>query len=550
MKRFFEILFSTALIGVMFACEAELSPITIKPDPVFDKTGLYTVNTISIYDEQETVVNISRIYGLSKELDLTIGVDETLLTEYNNLNGTNYQLMPAEYYDFPSAIKLNKTDKVVELPVVIKPKALAAKGISTANNYVLPLSLNASSVEVEDKGDAAQVLLIPNIVKPTFTVKVPEENFSLSFIRDVLLPQTVEIEATSNFTTIDANMVTYEADATAVEVYNDANDVDYKLLPSEYYKVNTGVLDPETMNYKTSITFTCGKMESDDIFLLPLVMASDVYQIQQKEPIYVLVQLNTLKMWVTGADQVVVNKSGNGKISVEMNAPISNEQPVKLTVDNSLVESYNAANNTSFIPFDPSKVSVSTEAITAGEKKVDVSYQVDLTSMPFDGSDSYLLALVLDESELFTGTQVENNVIYIQPFRTLAGDYDKEIWGEEKGNRVTAPAIYLAGTNGWPASRNEKAQKYCINYNQTWSGGVIHFNILDEFVDGYPNRRKLGDFIDRGEGNNGHGYDPVIDNGSWVDIKTGVVHFDLKVVDNAYSNVGGFPIQYNFTPGF
>lgn len=550
MKRFFEILFSTALIGVMFACEAELSPITIKPDPVFDKTGLYTVNTISIYDEQETVVNISRIYGLSKELDLTIGVDETLLTEYNNLNGTNYQLMPAEYYDFPSAIKLNKTDKVVELPVVIKPKALAAKGISTANNYVLPLSLNASSVEVEDKGDAAQVLLIPNIVKPTFTVKVPEENFSLSFIRDVLLPQTVEIEATSNFTTIDANMVTYEADATAVEVYNDANDVDYKLLPSEYYKVNTGVLDPETMNYKTSITFTCGKMESDDIFLLPLVMASDVYQIQQKEPIYVLVQLNTLKMWVTGADQVVVNKSGNGKISVEMNAPISNEQPVKLTVDNSLVESYNAANNTSFIPFDPSKVNVSTEAITAGEKKVDVSYQVDLTSMPFDGTDSYLLALVLDESELFTGTKVESGVIYIQPFRTLAGDYEKEIWGEEKNNRITAPAIYLAGENGWPASQNEKAHKYCINYNNKWSGGVIHFNILDESVEGYPDRKKLGDFIDRANENYGWGHDQVIDNGSWVDMKTGVVHFDLKVVDNGYKDEGGFPIQYNFTPNF
>ena len=550
MKKFFKILFPTALIGMMFACEAELAPITIKPDPVFDKTGLYTVNTISIYDEQETVVNISRIYGLSKELDLTIGVDETLLTEYNNLNGTNYQLMPAEYYDFPSAIKLNKTDKVVELPVVIKPKALAAKGISTANNYVLPLSLNASSVEVEDKGDAAQVLLIPNIVKPTFTVKVPEENFSLSFIRDVLLPQTVEIEATSNFTTIDANMVTYEASATAVEVYNDANDVDYKLLPSEYYKVNTGVLDPETMNYKTSITFTCGKMESDDIFLLPLVMASDVYQIQQKEPIYVLVQLNTLKMWVTGADQVVVNKSGNGKISVEMNAPISNEQPVKLTVDNSLVESYNAANNTSFIPFDPSKVNVSTEAITAGEKKVDVSYQVDLTSMPFDGTDSYLLALVLDESELFTGTKVESGVIYIQPFRTLAGDYEKEIWGEEKNNRITAPAIYLAGENGWPASQNEKAHKYCINYNNKWSGGVIHFNILDESVEGYPDRKKLGDFIDRANANYGRGHDQVIDNGSWVDMKTGVVHFDLKVVDTAYKDEGGFPIQYNFTPNF
>ena len=43
MKKFFKILFPTALIGMMFACEAELAPITIKPDPVFDKTGLYTV---------------------------------------------------------------------------------------------------------------------------------------------------------------------------------------------------------------------------------------------------------------------------------------------------------------------------------------------------------------------------------------------------------------------------------------------------------------------------------------------------------------------------
>ena len=41
-------------------------------------------------------------------------------------------------------------------------------------------------------------------------------------------------------------------------------------------------------------------------------MASDVYQVKQKEPVYVLVQLNTLKMWVAGADQIVVNKSGSG----------------------------------------------------------------------------------------------------------------------------------------------------------------------------------------------------------------------------------------------
>ena len=79
---------------------------------------------------------------------------------------------------------------------------------------------------------------------------------------------------------------------------------------------------------------------------------------------------------------------------------------------------------------------------------------------------------------------------------------------------------------------------------------MIHFNILDESVEGYSDRKKLGDFIDRANENYGRGHDQVIDNGSWVDMKTGVVHFDLKVVDNGYKDEGGFPIQYNFTPNF
>ena len=550
MKNKIKILSLIALTSIMFACDAELPPIEINSDPVFDKTGLYKVNTISIYDEDEVVVNISRNYGLSKEIDLTIGVDETLLTEYNNLNGTNYQLMPSDFYDFPSTVKFNKTDKIIELPVKIKPKSLSIKGISNANNYILPLSLKASSAKLEDKGAEAQVLLIPNITKPSFNVNVPDVNPSLSFIRGFLLPQKVELEATSNFTTIDANKVTYKVDESSVDVYNKNNGTDYKLLPSKYYNVDAGILNLETMIYKTSITFNCAEMESDETFILPLIMSSDDYEISQKNPIYVLAKLSTLKIWIAGADQIITNKIGKGKISVEMNAPISDEQNVNLIIDESKVNDYNIKNGTSFKVFDKSKISVDPSTIAPGEKKVDISYQLDLTTMPFDSDESYLLPLVLDDSKLFTGTQVENDVIYIQPFRTLAGDYEKEIWGKEFSDRVTVPSIYLAGKDGWPASLSSKKHKYCINYNKVWSGGVIHFNILDENVEGYPNRKKLGDFIDRANEVGGMGYDPIIDNGSWVDTTNGVVHFDLMVIDGAYGSVGGFPIQNNFTPIF
>ena len=46
----------------------------------------------------------------------------------------------------------------------------------------------------------------------------------------------------------------------------------------------------------------------------------------------------------------------------------------------------------------------------------------------------------------------------------LKGTYDKEVWGEEKSNRVLKPAIFIAGQDGYAESRNAKKQKYCLLY--------------------------------------------------------------------------------------
>lgn len=90
MKQFFKILALAALALPFTGCDVEYSDINILPDPVFEQNGLYTVNTISIYDDYETVINVSRTAGLSKELELDIVVDETLLAEYNELYNTDY----------------------------------------------------------------------------------------------------------------------------------------------------------------------------------------------------------------------------------------------------------------------------------------------------------------------------------------------------------------------------------------------------------------------------------------------------------------------------
>ena len=550
MKRIFNILSTVVLLSALAACEAKLPPIVINPDPVFDKNGVYPVNTVSIYETEETVITVSRIYGLSKEVEMTVGVDQALLDQYNALNGTSYELMPSEYYTIPETVKLERTVKSIEVPVVMKPKALvAAEGLAKANNYVLPLSITQTSITLDEQGAASEVILLPNVVEPKFEVTVPEVNSTLSFIRGVPFTQDIAINSISNFTTVDPSKVTFTAAPEYVAQYNAANGTNYVLLDSKYYTVNNGVLDAETMNYATNVTFDCSNITSDDVFMLPLMMSSSSYEVAQKLPVCVVIELTTLRMWVVNANDMVVS-TGNGEIKVEMNAPIAEKQPVNFKIDNSKVAEYNTAHGTSYLTMDAGKVTINATEITAGEKSVKLSYAVDMSGMEYDAADKYLLPLVLDRTNIFSGTQVEGDVIYVNPYRTLTVEYVKEVWGEEKSDRKSKPGITTAQSFAGfrPSKHPNFPHKYAFQYNERWAGGLIYFDILNETIAGEPTKLKLGNFLDR-PCDVWQGYDQIIDEGrSYVDTKTGIVHFDLMVMDNAYKAEGGFPIQVNFVP--
>ncbi|MCM1176293.1 MAG: DUF1735 domain-containing protein [Clostridium sp.] len=545
MKPFFKILSSLGVLCAMSSCSAELAPIIIHPDPVFDKTGVFQINTISIYDEQETVITVSRTYGLSKEVDMLAGIDETVLEEYNRLNGTDYKLMPEKYYDMPESLTLVKTSKTVELPVIIRPKALAEEaGLERANQYVIPISILSSSIELEEKGAASQVILKPNIVNPELNVIIPETNARLSFIKGVEIPQRVTISSHVNFTTVEPSRVTFVPDAAAVGTFNQKNGTDYRMLAEEYYTVEKGTLDEEEMNWSVGITLSCHNIQDENVYILPLRMSSQDYTVTQKEPVYILVQLNILKMWLNGSGTVITSNTGKGTVTAELNAPITAEQPADLVVDNTKVPEYNSANGTSYLSVDPSKVTITAGSILAGEKTASISYKVDMKDMEYDGEDKYLIPLVLSRKGLYTGTEIEGDFIYISPNKSLEIPYVKTVWGKELSNRVTKGEIYHSNLR---PSKNAAKQKYAINYNQNWADGLIYFNILDEAVDGYPERLKLGDFLDRPYDYQ-DGCDPVIDNGSYIDTDTGIIHFDLTVMDYANAANGGFPIQIELTP--
>ena len=384
MKQFFKILALAALALPFTGCDVEYSDINILPDPVFEQNGLYTVNTISIYDDYETVINVSRTAGLSKELELDIVVDETLLAEYNELYNTDYKLLEAQFYDIPKNAQLASTVKSVDISVRIHPKALiAAKGMAAANNMLLPIRISNASTPVEDGGSMMQALLRLNIVEPIVQVEMPEQMPQLEFIPTIPLPQEITLNATANFNTLEVAKIGYRVNASKVDAYNEEHGTSYQLLPEQYYKIKESDFDTETLEIESRIEFDCAAIGGEGTYLLPLEMHSDDYSVVQREPVYVLIQMSELKIWVTNAADLA-KTSGKGKIRVQMNSPMTVGQPVDFVFEPEKVETYNTEHGTAFKTLDAAKVVVTPTEIQAGSQYGELSFELDLSELDYD----------------------------------------------------------------------------------------------------------------------------------------------------------------------
>lgn len=87
-----------ALPYAMCSCDVEYDPIVIYPDVTLENSGLTNVQTISIYQNDAYTVTLNRTEGLSREAAFDIVLDQTILDEYNELNGASYTMMPESGY--------------------------------------------------------------------------------------------------------------------------------------------------------------------------------------------------------------------------------------------------------------------------------------------------------------------------------------------------------------------------------------------------------------------------------------------------------------------
>lgn len=85
------------------------------------------------------------------DIECTLGIDESYINTYNKMNGTTYELLPAEYYEMPASVKLTSGSNDALASIKVKAASLPA------GDYILPVAVTDVS---EFKLSASNVMLL------------------------------------------------------------------------------------------------------------------------------------------------------------------------------------------------------------------------------------------------------------------------------------------------------------------------------------------------------------------------------------------------------
>ena len=554
MKKSVIIPILTAATLLLGGCKFEYPLPDILSDPTFEESGFQRYITVSIYEQSPLSLTIQRNAGLSKELTVDIVVDQAVLDEYNRVNETSHKMLPAKYYSLSPTATFEARSKEAEITGTIYAEQIVKDlGLESGSNMIIPLRIQAQEAEIEGKASMAEALVSVQIVDPK--LDVDSKGFTLSFIPISPLKQTVQLKATANFNTLETGKVTYTVDPSKVASYAGEHGIDVSLLPEDRYVIGTPVFDSETMTLTTDVTLDCASIGGNGKYLLPLMLTQTAgYEVVQKSPVYILVEMSQLIISISGSGTPVTSATGQGEIELQINTALPDDQAIALKYAPERVSGYNAAHGTSYQSMDAAKVTLGTEsAIKAGEKSGKVSFLVNLAEVKYDTGAPYLLPFVIDGTPLLDGTVYNaDETFWLVVNKSRAGDF---IITELKEGAFTAgphKAATLSFNNTWrkmvgkiwlwpdmqatlnPSSHPMHDQVYGVVYSDRWSDGILYFDVDENPMEGQPTRYALVNMQDRSTTGNAewnNSMDEITYNCSYFDEADGSFYFDF-VIDN------------------
>ena len=537
MKQFFKILMLAALALPFSGCDVEYDPIVILPDVVLEDSGMTTVPTVSIYQNDAYTVTLTRTEGLSKAAEFDIVIDQTLLDDYNELNGASFGMMPVSGYTMGAAsVIFPEKAKTATFTIQFKPEAIvtAAGSPRQAENYVIPFAC-VPKTSVNSDSQRLSALVRFSFSEPTVTVDAPVTPEELTFISGVSVPRRLELSCRANFTTLQPSKLAFAATQEMVAAYNEANQADYRLLPSSCYSIDAGTFDAEAFSLVYGITLDASALDPDYVYLLPLKMVSSDYTVLQDNIYYVKVTIQEIQFSVSNTDryEAATRLSHEIKLDVVLNGALADDVPVEFVYDASKVDAYNTSKGKNYETLDASKIAVTNATIAAGAVKTSATVTVDMADVAFDDGKEYVLPFALDKTKLPQGSVMKSDdVVYVRLKRTLYGSWSNRD-SNDNTQKTTTPgwtnSNYMKATTK-PIDTNVNGVAYpYVNCYYSWSTGYHWYVAWNEIYNNDQNKRVVHVFSKVTSGySESQQVEQTMDHGSYFDMETGTVFFDFQ----------------------
>ena len=217
--------------AAMGACTDERNNFMVDDSVSFvDSDGTWAENkgyvSTPVYNEKYEFPVVKNGKGLSGTT-VRIEASESALDAFNEANGTNYELLPSNCYQF-TATELRFSEKEVRKFAGLTWKMSDVTALDAYTDYVIPIQLTSSSNDVPVSEDRGLMLLHLEIAKVSMELSTDEattvKNGTFIYNGNVKLSTTVP--------TMDVEVkYAVDTDASLVDAYNKANGTSYLLLP-------------------------------------------------------------------------------------------------------------------------------------------------------------------------------------------------------------------------------------------------------------------------------------------------------------------------------
>ncbi|MFR9524505.1 MAG: DUF1735 domain-containing protein [Rikenellaceae bacterium] len=530
----------------MGACEYEypnqIDFDSILSDVSFSESNIQVLETVTNKEVEAKSFEVIRTEGVSKVVTIDLEIDQTKIDDYNTQNSSNYELLDPAYYTMPSQVVFEKDSKSVDVDIEFKASLLAKEKGDDASNYILPIKVAASDM-LELNQYTSYVMYNLQFSEPMLTVKIPTSTVQLEYIESVDISQEVQITFTPNVDDFDKDALGIEVDQDYLDQYNQANGTSFITPSAQSYSLKE-VLDGEDGAMIAVISVNGKDLDASNSYILPVRLTNTLgYDVVQTQPVMINISVvDKIGIAIWYSDALVMRQSVKNTftetINVSIGSAIVDDIKVEFAYNESLIDSYNSANSTSYLTLPAAaaaSISLSTSAIAAGGTYTSVSCSIDIADLDYDYTQEYLIPLQIDTDIIpdYTAIQSDDDVFYLVLARTPCGQYTATestgyLWD---GTVVVAPSI---NKHEDYAGKGE----YCFaGYGGNYGifDYLISFNITDEPHDTIANCLKIA--VVGAVGSPSQTMVSSLEN-SYLNTETGEI-----IIDTAWEN-SGYEVGY------